>query len=222
MHEGDPAAAVASTGTSDAQRLTETCHDMRQALGSVFALAGAALAEPELPDNARARLEQIVGQAQWLADIIQDFLRESQRPRTGTPLADLVALAEEAVGTERVTYPGELEVSWPDTPILISGNRVTVRRIIANLLSNATRAAGPQGRVRIEIGYDQGWALLVIDDSGPGFGRIEEGGGLGLRAVARSVDGSAGRIEYGRGSLGGAGVRLWLPLPDGDPSPSLA
>jgi signal transduction histidine kinase len=214
-YDGKPSSATAVAGTSEDQRLRETCHDMRQALGGMFALAGAALAQPGLPDNVRARLKQIVEQAQWLADMIQDCLGDGEGPGAGAPVVDLVALADDAVAAERVTYAGELELAWPAGPVRTRGNPVAIRRIIANLLSNATRAAGPVGRVRIETGYDQDRVLLVIDDSGPGFGRIQEGTGLGLRAVARSVDGCAGRMEYCRGSLGGVCVRLWLPLPEG-------
>lgn len=183
---------------------------MRQALAGVFALAGAALTEPGTPDMVRVRLEQIVEQAEWLAELIQHFLG-SEHPGADDRLLDLTALAEEAAATERVTYPGELELARPAASVITRGDRVSIRRIIANLLSNATRAAGPGGRVRIEAGYDDDRALLVIDDSGPGFGRIQEGTGLGLHAVSRSMNGCAGRIEYGRGRLGGVCVRLWLP-----------
>ena len=48
--DSNPASAAISTGSSEAHRLHETCHDMRQAIGGVFALAGAALAEPGLPE----------------------------------------------------------------------------------------------------------------------------------------------------------------------------
>jgi signal transduction histidine kinase len=196
---------------------------MRQALAGVFALAGAALAEPRLPDGARARLEQIAGQAQWMADLIHDYLRGDDRPADRTGPVDLIALAGEAMAAQRVTYAGQMTLSLPATPVLVGGSRVTIRRIMANLLSNATRAAGPAGRVRIEIGQDGDRALLVVDDSGPGFGRIEGGTGLGLCAVARSVDGCAGRLEYSRGALGGVRARLWLPPPgDGDAVAHLA
>lgn len=218
--DSNPASATTSTATSEVHRLHETCHDMRQALGGVFALAGAALAEPGLPESVRGRLEQIVEQAQWLADIVRDYLGADERPATAAPLVDLTAVADEAVAAERVTYVGELELARPAVPVLTQGSRVTIRRIIANLLSNATRAAGPLGRVRIEIGYDQNRALLVIDDSGPGFGGIQEVTGLGLHAVVRSVGECRGRLEYGRGSLGGACVRLWLLLPEGWAQPS--
>ena len=218
MHEGaqDADAAFGTTidDTTDRQRLQETCHDMRQALGGVFALAGAALSEPGLPETARVRLEQIVGQAQWLADMIQECLRAGPDD-AGTRLLDLSALADEAAAAERVTYAGQIELTWPAAPVLTLGSRVTIRRVIANLLSNASRAAGPGGRVRIETGYDQDQALLAIDDSGPGFGRIPPGSGLGLRTVARATLGCGGRLEYDRSPLGGVQVRLRLPVPDG-------
>jgi signal transduction histidine kinase len=183
---------------------------MRQALAGVFALAAAALTEPGMPDAARARLEQIVDQAEWLAELIHDYLGTTD-PGADDRLVDLSALAQEAAAAERVTYAGDLELVRPTASVITRGDRVSVRRIIANLLSNATRAAGPRGRVRIETRYDDESALLVIDDSGPGFGQIQAGSGLGLRTVSRSINGCAGRIEYGHGRLGGVSVRLWLP-----------
>lgn len=60
---------------ADAARgLRETCHDMRQPVAGVLALAGAALSEPDLPRTVRVSLEQIVLQAERLADMIQDWL----------------------------------------------------------------------------------------------------------------------------------------------------
>lgn len=187
---------------------------MRQALAGVFALAGAALTEPGTPDMVRVRLEQIVEQAEWLAELIQHFLG-SEHPGADDRLLDLTALAEEAAATERVTYPGELELARPAASVITRGDRVSIRRIIANLLSNATRAAGPLGQVRIETGYDQDQVVLVIDDSGPGFGRIQPGTGIGLRAAGRGTRRCAGQLECERSSLGGVRVRLRLPVPEG-------
>lgn len=210
--------SLAVVAADDAQRLRETCHDMRQALAGVFALAGAALAEPGLPAGASGRLEQLVGQAQWLADLIHDYLRDDDLPAHGAGPVDLISLTGEEVAAQRLTYSGELSLECPAAPVIASGDRVMIRRIIANLLSNATRAAGAAGRVRIEIRTDRDHPLLIIDDSGPGFGRIEEGTGLGLQAVARSVDGCAGRLEYSRGTLGGVRVCLWLAPPQDRPA----
>jgi hypothetical protein len=48
---------------------------MRQPTASVLALAGAALAEPGIPGTVRVSLEQIISEAEQLADMIQDWLR---------------------------------------------------------------------------------------------------------------------------------------------------
>jgi len=53
--------------------------------------------------------------------------------------------------------------------------------------------------------------LLAVEDSGPGFGRLPRGSGLGLSAVARQAIEHQGRVECGRGRLGGGRVSLWLP-----------
>jgi signal transduction histidine kinase len=204
---------LAEQGALDTvQRLRETCHDMRQPVASVFALAAAALAEPAISTSMRTRLEQIVEQTQWLADMIQQWLRAEDPPEAGANPINLARVAVQAAAAERVTYRGGLDVVGAAEPVLARGNPVDIRRIIANLLGNATRAAGPRGTVRIEVGHDQDLAFLVVEDSGPGFGHIQEGSGLGLRAVARSIDKCAGSIEYGHGSLGGVRVRLSLPL----------
>ena len=65
------------------RQLRETFHDMRQPVASTLALAAAALTEPDLPAAARNRLEQIVEQAEWLADMIHGCLVvHQQRART--------------------------------------------------------------------------------------------------------------------------------------------
>lgn len=65
-------------GADVAPGLREACHDMRQPVAGVLALAGAALTDPGLPRVVRERLEQIVQQAERLAELIQGWLRATQ------------------------------------------------------------------------------------------------------------------------------------------------
>ncbi len=199
-----------------AQWLRETCHDMRQPVAGVLALAGAVLAAPELSIAARRRLEQIVEQAEWLADMIQHGLL-CESGEAAPQQSDAIRIASEAAAAERLTWPGEINLVRPAEPVRIAVHPLALRRIVANLLSNATRAAGPAGMVMIEVGSHGGLALLMVDDSGPGFGQIQAGLGLGLPAVARSVIKYGGRLECGRGPLGGARVKLLLPLAPSQP-----
>lgn len=194
------------------QRLREICHDIRQPVAAVQALAAAALGDPGLPGVTHSYLEQIVTQAQTLADVIRQRLHTDGPAEARARLTDLGSLADEAAAAERVTYEGTLEVEPHAEPVLVCVNQVDVRGIISNLLSNATRAAGPAGTVTLEISHDLGLAKLVVEDTGPGFGEIPGGTGLGWRIMARSLANCRGKISYGRGPLGGVRASLWLPL----------
>jgi hypothetical protein len=61
------------------QQLRETCHDVRQPVAIMMALAAAALTESDLPAATRHRLEQIIEQAEWLSDMIRSGLGTQQR-----------------------------------------------------------------------------------------------------------------------------------------------
>lgn len=184
---------------------------MRQPVASVFLLAAAALAEPGLTQPARARLEQIVEQAEWLADLIQHSLHSGGLSAPGACKTDLFRVAVEAVATERLTWPGDVRMQGIAEPVFTAVDAVLLRRMVANLLNNASRAAGPSGTVTLEIGRNRRSATLAIEDTGPGFGKIERGLGLGLAAVSRCVATYGGRLDLGCSATGGARVTLRLP-----------
>ena len=196
--------------------LREACHDIRQPIAGVLALAGAALSEAGLPENVRTRLEQIVALAEWQSNVIQQLLEAGEPGLPVGDYTDVVRIVNEAAAVQRVTWPGELTLVWPPEPVFTWLHPVIVRRMVANLLANATSAAGQVGRVTIEVSRRAGWMVLVVEDNGPGFGWLPGGFGLGLSAVARQALEHEGRLECCRGSLGGGRVSLWLPLSEDD------
>ena len=133
------------------QGLRQACHDIRQPIAGVLALAGAALAEAGLPEDTRIRLRQIVGLAEWQSDVIEHWLQASEVGQPDADHADVVRVVNEAAAAERVTWAGELTLVWPPEPVFTLLHPVTLRRMAANLLANATRAAGPSGMVTIEV-----------------------------------------------------------------------
>jgi signal transduction histidine kinase len=198
------------SATSDTDRLREICHDMRQPVASIIALADAALSHAAVPSSVRGRLGQVRDQAEWLGDLLRHLVEPPEPRMAEDESCDLARLASDAVRFEAVTYTGELALQWSSGDMYVSGNSVELRRVIANLLSNATRAAGPAGKVVVELRRDADCALLTFDDSGPGFGHIRPGTGLGLPVVARSLNAYGGDVKYGQGPLGG--VRATLAL----------
>jgi signal transduction histidine kinase len=195
-------------------RLNEICHDLREPVATIRATAAAALADSELDTQVRRRLEQIAGQADWLASIINDCMR-AERQDGGDGSADrtanVVRVVNEAVAACRLNWPGEVSVTSPHEPVLCAVHPVILRRVISNVLSNATRAAGPSGVVTVGVNRSQGMTVLIIEDNGPGFGMIPQGHGIGLAEVANNIIRYGGKLECARGERGGARVSLWLP-----------
>ncbi len=153
------------------------------------------------------RGEALVDQGGWDSACRATLSRADQRAivRCGSQRA------REAVAACRLTWPGDLSVTSPPGSVLCALDPVILRRTISNLLSNATRAAGPSGVVAVEIKRDRSMTMVMVEDSGPGFGKIPQGHGIGLAEVASNVIRYGGKVECGRGARGGVRVSLWLP-----------
>lgn len=195
----------------DPQLLREACHDMRQPIAGILRLAALALTQLGVPNAARSCLEQIVTQTVYLEELIHQFLYVGE-PNEANAQTDLTHLAAEAVAAEQVTYKGKVKLLSPAKPVLIRVSHVDARRIISNLLGNATRAAGPQGTATIEVACDHRIATVTVEDSDPGFGKIPKVRGLGMGIIAQSLARCGGRLEYGAASIDGVRASLWLPL----------
>jgi signal transduction histidine kinase len=195
---------------SDADHLHEVCHDMRQPVASIIALADAALSQAAVPLSVRGRLGQVRDQAEWLGDLLQSLVEPPEPKMAEDESCDLSCLASDVVEIEAVTYMGGLVMQCGEGDRWVLGNSVELRRAIANLLSNATRAAGPAGEVVVELRHTADRVVLTVDDSGPGFGLIRQGIGVGLQAVARGLKTYGGGLEYSQSPMGG--VRAVLAL----------
>ena len=129
-------------------------------------------------------------------------------------------------------YSARLEIVAPPGPVTVAGDRLLLRRVLANLIENgmhAGEAAGKTGRVALRWSADHGarMARITVDDEGGGVSaedreRIfepyvtskETGTGLGL-AIAKKI-----AIDHGgnltadgeRAPSGGARFVLILPL----------
>ena len=105
----------AAYGSMDGLR--EVCHDIRQPIAGVLALAGAALTEMDLPVNTRSRLEQIIELAEWQSDVVENWLEiAGGGGPPGVGLTDVLRVINEAAAAERLVWPGNLTLVWPSEP----------------------------------------------------------------------------------------------------------
>jgi signal transduction histidine kinase len=189
---------------------------MRQPVASILLLADAALSDASVPSAVRASLGQIRAEAEWLGDLLQNVLEPYGARAAAGEAQDLIRIASGVVTAAQATYPGDLRLQWREGDMSVAGSAIDLRRAIANLVSNATRAAGPDGTVVIELRRADDQVLLTVDDDGPGFGLIRRGNGIGLQAATQCLKGHGGHIEHSRSRMGGtrATLMLWAQDPD--------
>jgi signal transduction histidine kinase len=200
-----PAAAPAGDDPEIARRVQELHHDIRQPLAAIGALASAGMAQPDVPDVVVTCLERIRSETRVLLDLCRHILEEMQAEQ---PVALDVAAREIAACAAR-SAPCTVEVDV--VPCTISTNPLDFRRALVNLLDNAVRAAGPDGTVWVVVQSDRRQVRLSVRDSGPGFGAIDGGCGIGLGVVERYARRHGGMVEVGQSPGGGASVSIVLP-----------
>jgi signal transduction histidine kinase len=207
----EPGKHLPASGGQDAplevRTLRELCHDLTVPATSIRLLVSVATRESDPEPLLKARLRQIADEADRIADICGYFLDPTRR----TGPSDLRALAADAADGVRSHYPGTMVVTADAA--MAAAHPVDVVRILANLLDNACRAAGPRGRVRLVVERDATRARLIVADSGRGFGRGESGrASLGLGIVAALVRRNGGGLQMDGSDLGGLAVAVTLPL----------
>lgn len=192
----------------------QAAHDLRQPVAAVLAVTSAALADPGLPDRVRHCLEQIEAQAQWISKIVQDMLAGPAAALGAEPV-DIGRLVRDTVDSEQLTRTELIGLDQPDgAPRYVMVAETRLRRALANVLANATHAAGPHGRVQLIERVKGGTEVIEIIDDGPGFGAATAGGGtgIGLRITQEMLAECGGRLEIDRLASGQTLVRLLVPI----------
>jgi two-component system, OmpR family, sensor kinase len=215
--------------------LADAAHELRTPIAGVQAAAETLLHhDDQLSRDERQHLQALL-------------VREAER--AGALISDLLTAARLDAGIDldlapvslRTLARGEIDrvqLLHPDTIVTMSGPEVVahadaakVSSILRNVIDNAVRAAGPQGKVHLVVREHDQFAITEIWDSGPGVppserdriferlvrldhGRANDAGGSGLglaiaRGYARAHGGDL-TCEDPRGM--GAMFRLVLPL----------
>ena len=120
---------------------------------------------------------------------------------TGDCPANVVHVVNEAVAACRLASPGDLSVTSPRGPVLCTDIPSSFGASSECMITPPARRDRPRGRGRDRARPDM--SVVMIEDSGPGFGLIPPDYGIGLAEVADIVIKCDGKLECRRGARGG-------------------
>jgi signal transduction histidine kinase len=177
-------------------------------------------------------IEDATARMHLLIDAVLDLSRSSRTPLRLGPV-DLGALVAD-VRAELSAETAERALTWTIGPLpVVTGDRDTLRQVMANLLGNAVKYTRQRRDARIEVWAEEQGAhwLISVRDNGAGFDshykdrlfgvfqrlhseRDFEGSGIGLATVKRIVLKHEGQV-YAEGRPGeGATFGFSLPRTD--------
>lgn len=219
--------------------LDSVSHDLRTPLASIRAAAGT-LMDPEIDWPAAQRRDiaaSIDREADWLNRLVTNLL-DMSRVEAGELRPTLVVLAvhdvvEEALRRAETALgdrPVERRVSVDIPPVL--ADEVLIGQVLANLLDNAAKYAGPGAPIRVSAHEtDDHRIRITIEDGGSGvppdalprlfekFYRVprkgegsRRGTGIGLAVVRGIVEAMGGKVAARPSDLGGLALDIDLPI----------
>ena len=177
------------------------------------------------PEDLRAKMAADIDQMEAMIAAALTFVRDSSRAAERTPL-ELSSLLE-SLCDEMAETGADTQVDLGEK-VVLEGDPLALRRLFTNLLENAVKFGG---RARTRIYRQDGYAVVEIEDDGPGIppadidrvfepfyrrepSRSRQTGGIGLGlAVVRSVArGHGGDVALQNRPGGGLTARVQLPL----------
>jgi signal transduction histidine kinase len=195
------------------RRLREVLHEIRQPLSAVFALAEMARTSPGADEDVRACLDHIIRLAQEVSAAASTVLEPAPPVSANGGGTDLREVLDSILDVLALTWTGTLVRAGQFPGRSVVGDRAVLRRCLVNLVDNAVHAAGPQGRITVTVQCHASEVHVIVDDNGPGFGRVPSGSRLGLELTRRSLAAIGGELRIGLPSpAGGARVVLSVPV----------
>ena len=221
----------------DAQQrfVADAAHQLRTPLAGLKTQAELALRLQD-PEGIRSALQQVLAAAERgssLASQLLTLARHEQGLHGRVPFGpvDLNAMVQ-AAATQYVdaAMAKRIDLGFePSTlPAIVSGDSVSLREMVGNLIDNAVRYTPAGGRITARVSLKDGEGLVSIENNGPGIpsaerlrvferfyrglGSNEEGSGLGLAIVQEIARLHSAVVSIDDGA-NGAGTIFTITLP---------
>lgn len=224
------AAALQRSRDLEQQFLLSVSHDLRTPLTSIRGYAEAIEEAKVDPQRAAtviraesARLERLV------ADLLEMAKLQAHSFTFHLQSVDVSGAAHTVTAAAAGSKPGVTFHPVTTGPLIVTADSDRLAQALANLVENAGKYA--RSAVLVSTRAEDGWAVVTVDDDGPGIAahdqphvferlyvarhapeRRENSSGLGLAIVNELVTGMGGQVAAGSAPNGGARLSIRLPL----------
>ena len=200
-------------------------HEINNPLGGLFNALDILKSHGDKPHARSGAIDLLDRGLRGIRDVVRSVLavyRPDREPRDllADDIEDLALLIAPEIRRKGI------DLGWRnDLPQDVTVPAFPMRQMVLNLLINACRAVGDGGKVALTATAEGDLLQVEVDDSGPGMPAnvvafLDEKGapgpiagvGLGLWVARRMAAELGGRISAGTSPLGGARVRLTVPL----------
>jgi len=215
----------------------DASHELQTPLTILKGELEVVLRSTRTPEEYRATLESALEEVDRIAHLVEGLLllaraeagvlrMDRQEVDLGQVLEEVYTRLKPLADSRRI----ELRLGTIE-PLPIRGDRDRLQRMTSNLLDNAIKYTGAEGRVTIGLEHDSRWASIIVSDTGSGipieeqkhifqpFYRTAEarslaewGTGLGL-SIAQSIAAAHGGTIQVESVLGrGSSFRVLIPI----------
>ncbi len=215
---------------------TGLAHEIRNPLAGIAGVIEIVGRDLPATSPARAVVKDVRLEIGRISRTLTDLLETARPRRPEVRRSNLNTTVEHAVMLARqqvLSRPIKIELQQaPDIPE-VEHDSDQVHQVLLNLLLNAVQAIEREGIVRVDIGSREGYASVVVSDTGRGISPQNlpnifrpfyttkgDGTGLGLSLAHRIVEDHHGRIEVS--SVVGKGSKFEVLLPFHMPTAQVA
>jgi two-component system, OmpR family, sensor kinase len=214
--------------------LADASHELRTPLTSIRGYAEMFTRTKDDPEDLATSMRRIEQESKRMGVMVDELLLLARIGEGRTPErapVDLARVVGDACADARAADPERPLTLDAPAVLVVTGDDLQLRQVVANLLGNA-RTHTPAGTpLRVTLRADGRSALLTVADEGPGmepdvaakvfepFYRADKsrsrqlgGAGLGLAIVAAIVEAHGGSVRVDTAPGAGAAFAVTLPL----------
>lgn len=209
-------------------------HDLRNPLTRIRGIAETSLLNTPSADDFKFVIGNTIEECDRLLHMINTMLDITETESgTGSLPADpidLCAIVDDACDLfQPLAEDKNINFSCScEKPAIVQGNKQQLQRMLGNLIDNALKYTGENGKVKVRLFHQEAMIVLDIADSGIGIdkndidsifkrfyrcdaSRTKTGSGLGLSLVQAIVKAHKGEIGVTSESKKGSNFRVTLP-----------